>query len=256
MCCLQKFIYKKVKGRLNEIIASCVRKVIKEQMNKNELLELGDKYSISDILSAIENSCSEEEYNNFARLCSIGIDAIKNGALQDKWGEYWKDWDSNKRNFPINYKGKEFWQSRSSSTVLITFCYDENGQLCLLANRRGSGTPDFQGCWNACCGYLDYNETTQECAQRETYEETGVNVPLNKIKLFSVNSSPSENRQNIAFVYYAILDGTTSDYGFSTEASEENEVSNIKWIPINEIDKYQWAFNHDNIAKAIISKKF
>ena len=30
-----------------------------------------------------------------------------------------------------------------------------NGKYSILANLRGSGTPDYQGCWNAPCGFLE-----------------------------------------------------------------------------------------------------
>ena len=30
----------------------------------------------------------------------------------------------------------------------------------------------------------------------------------------------------------------------SSRGGETNEVSDIKWIPIEDINKYQWAFNH------------
>ena len=78
-------------------------------------------------------------------------------------------------NFSIEHEGKIYWISRSMAVVCFVFAYID-GRWCVLANQRGEGTPDFQGYWNAPCGYLDYNETLEQAAIREVYEETGVKL--------------------------------------------------------------------------------
>ena len=78
-------------------------------------------------------------------------------------------------NFPVIKDGKEYWVARNVAVVCFVFA-PINGEWCVLANQRGKGTPDFQGLWNAPCGYLDYNETTKEAAKREVYEETGIQL--------------------------------------------------------------------------------
>ena len=35
---------------------------------------------------------------------------------------------------------------------------------------------------------------------------------------------------------------------------EENEVDDIRWIPLEDIDKYKWAFGHDELIKEIAAK--
>ena len=152
------------------------------------------------------------------------------------------------KNFPFKFRGKEFWFSRSVAVTLFTFCENEKGKMCILANRRGTGTPDFQGYWNAPCGYLDFDENSFMAAQRETYEETGVYVKTESIKLLDCNSDPNDNkRQNVTLRHYAILEGHTSDYKLDTRFSEKNEVSDVKWIPLDEIYNYEWAFNHKKL---------
>ena len=78
-------------------------------------------------------------------------------------------------NFSVIKDGKEYWVARNVAVVCFVFA-PINGEWCVLANQRGKGTPDFQGLWNAPCGYLDYNETTKEAAKREVYEETGIQL--------------------------------------------------------------------------------
>lgn len=158
------------------------------------------------------------------------------------------------QNFPFKYRGKEFWYSRSVAVVGAVFAKNENDKWCILANRRGEGTPDFQGYWNVPCGYLDYDETTSEAVSREILEETGVYVPSEKFKFFNYEDSPKANHQNVTFRFTVFLDGACDDYTFSKDGNEENEVSEIKWIPLDEVENYQWAFNHSSLIKEMISK--
>lgn len=151
------------------------------------------------------------------------------------------------KNFPFQYKGLTYWYSRSCAVVLFVFCKDKNGDYYVLANKRGKGTPDFQGCWNVPCGYLDFNEDSKEGAIREVREETGIHVPYEKVKLVEVASSPTQNRQNVTLRHIAIIDGTIDDYSFSKKENEEGEVDDIAWIKVDQkmIEKYKWAFDHD-----------
>ena len=173
--------------------------------------------------------------------------------LNKRW---WNKWNKNKRNFPFLYKGKELWYSRSVATALFVFAKDANNNLYVLANKRGSGTPDYQGYWNCMCGYIDYDETAERCATRECKEETGLDIPEDKLRLVGIESSPSANRQNITIRYMALLDETlTKDsplMNFDTSNSEEDEVADIRWINIDDIDLYDWAFNHNKRIKKIV----
>lgn len=158
-------------------------------------------------------------------------------------------------NFPFKYRGKEFWYSRSVAVTGLVFCKNSNNEICVLANKRGKGTPDFQGYWNLVCGYLDHNETTSEAVSREVLEETGLYIPSEKFEFFNYEDSPKANRQNVTFRFTTFLDGTCDDYIFSKDGSEENEVDEIKWINVNEIDNYNWAFNHCSLIKNVIETK-
>lgn len=154
-------------------------------------------------------------------------------------------------NFPFMYRGKEYWYSRSVATTPFVFCKNENNEYCVLANKRGIGTPDFQGLWNVPCGYLEFNVNGEENCQKEVFEETNVKVPIEKFKFLGVNTNPTENKQNVSIRYYAILDGNINDYKLNDENSEKNEVEDIKWIPLNEVKNYEWAFNHNLIINEI-----
>ena len=81
----------------------------------------------------------------------------------------------NKENEVLVIDGKEIWLSRAVAVVATVAVFFEN-EMYILLNKRGTGTPDFQGYWNLPCGYLDYNETTGEAPLREVWEECGVDI--------------------------------------------------------------------------------
>ena len=138
------------------------------------------------------------------------------------------------------------WFSRSMATAIFVFCRDKQGNLYVLASERGNGAADFQGYWNCPCGYLDFNETTKQCAIRELEEETGVGVDESIVKFINYEDDPiTANHQNVTFRFGVnITDNTIECLTFSKKHNEKNEVGEIAWIPIKDIDKYQWAFNH------------
>ena len=108
------------------------------------------------------------------------------------------------------------------------------------------------------CGYLDYDETIVQAAQRELMEETGLNLPTSDFKLVNFNDIPeSDKRQNVTFRYIVNLDVPIEDLSklFTTKNSEKNEVESIKFIKLNKINNYEWAFNHQKLIKEISFKK-
>ena len=151
------------------------------------------------------------------------------------------------RNFPFFHRGKLFWYSRSVATTIGVFCKNSNNEWCVLANQRGKGAPDFQGLWNITCGYLEHDVTGEENCQKEIYEETGVFVPVELIKFRGVKTDPSENRQNVSLRYSAFLSGVCEDYETTDAHSEKDEVADIRWIPLSEVDEYSWAFGHEEL---------
>lgn len=139
------------------------------------------------------------------------------------------------------------WYSRSVASSLYVFCKNRKGQWCILASERGEEAADFKGHWNCPCGYLDFDEDTKACARRECFEEVGVDINTDLMKLAGFEDDPiTANRQNITFRYYAVIHNKKcEDFVFSKENNEGKEVGRIAWIPIEEVDDYKWAFGHN-----------
>jgi len=160
------------------------------------------------------------------------------------------------KNFPIvnPEDNKEYWISRAIAAVVCIFAKDIKGNPYILAVQRGSGTPDpeFVGAYCVPCGYLDYDETVVQAAQREVREETGLNFLISDFKLMSINDNPKDDkRQNVTFRYVINSLVPIEDLRklLSDKNSEKNEVSDIKFVKIEDISSYRWAFNHDKLIK-------
>lgn len=149
------------------------------------------------------------------------------------------------------------WQSRSCATAGFIFAKDyDTNKWYVLANQRGHGTPDYQGYWNCPCGYLDYDEDFTQAIVREVWEETGLVIWSKYFNQYYINSDPYDsNRQNVTVRQYAILDTPVDKLqNFSMEHMEPNEVSDIKWISIDNLDNYQWAFGHKEYIMEVFNK--
>lgn len=155
------------------------------------------------------------------------------------------------KNFEFEHKGKKYWYSRSVAVLGIIVGVDENIKKHILANKRGKNTPDYQGCWCMPCGYIDFNESLEGALIREVFEETGVKLELNDFKLHSTDSIPEDDaRQNVTIRYISDC-LNINKYKLTKAYSDVQEVDSVKWIPLDEIDNYEWAFNHLDLMKTI-----
>ena len=100
-------------------------------------------------------------------------------------------------------------------------------------------------------GYLDFGETTAEAAIRETYEETGVNIPEDMFKLVGVATDPNIDK-NVTLRYMVVINyGEMSISVSNNHSPEEDEVETVSWIALDKVDTSEWAFNHNNIIKEL-----
>lgn len=169
-----------------------------------------------------------------------------------------EDWAKHGGNFAIKRNGQIFYVSKSATASLAALCMDKkHGVWCILANQRGPGAGSKQGQWNLPVGFVDREESAEDGAKRETYEETGVVIPKGtKLRLLGTKSNGSER---ISFAYGCVLNGSIEDYPVSDANCEPGEASDIKWIPVftaggtplkNIVSAYQW----DRNPEAIISR--
>jgi 8-oxo-dGTP pyrophosphatase MutT (NUDIX family) len=142
----------------------------------------------------------------------------------------------------IDESGKTHWISRSVVTICLIKCQDK-----FLIIKRGPYVTQT-GKWCLPCGYLDWNETVEECAIREVYEESGLDLTkyldAKDLKPYRISSDPGSSKmENISVEYFIDL----GDIDFpETSIIDPKETLDIDWVSRNDIDRYDFAFNHDN----------
>lgn len=141
--------------------------------------------------------------------------------------------------------GNYYWIHRSMAISCILYSYDK-GELKFLISKRGKGCSDYPGKWNFVCGYLDFDETIEQCLYREVKEELGIDISFyHDIVLHDIKDSPSEHLQNVTFRFsvripYNIPVNITNEV-------EPDEVEEYAWISKKEICEYDFAFDHSEI---------
>jgi ADP-ribose pyrophosphatase YjhB (NUDIX family) len=146
------------------------------------------------------------------------------------------------KNFPVQVDGREFWISRSVSVEGFIFTKD-NG-IRILANKRGKGCPNNVGKWNCPCGYLDYDETIKQACTREVKEETNLTLDPSSLQFLWIDSNPRGKTQNISVAFWSYKD-TYSYQTVTGEFGEPDEVDEVEWIGLDELENYDWAFEHN-----------
>lgn len=152
------------------------------------------------------------------------------------------------KNFPFTHNGKEYWYSRS--IVCSIFVYVKcRGDWYIVAAQRGDNQTSPRA-WNVPGGFLDHNETLDECALRELFEEVGLHIYKDPT-LYKI----SENRggkQHVIFSWYLNLGEVDELPKLSQEHNEPGETLAVEWIKVGDENKGKlWINGHNILIKKI-----
>lgn len=101
------------------------------------------------------------------------------------------------------------------------------------------------GNWDIPGGYLDWDETLEECAARELKEETGLLAQPSDLKFFSIFSNPNNAAHNQVIDIYFV------SRKFSGEIEiEQAEVLEAKWFNLDNLPP-NVAFDHKEALNKI-----
>ena len=142
------------------------------------------------------------------------------------------------------HNGKTLWSGRYCAVCGVVLFYNENtGETFALANKRGNGTPDYQGFWNLPCGFLEANESGQQGVAREVYEETGVKMEIDRLGFVHECFFPGDTEfrkgnivHEISFFFYMKVpkDFEPVCYSFTEDGNPEY----LKWITTDETQTF------------------
>lgn len=117
----------------------------------------------------------------------------------------------------------------------------ENNPQVLLIER---GDDPFKGCWAFPGGFLNMDETTEQCAVRELKEETDLEVKdVQQIGTYSKVDRDPRGR-TITVAYLALVDAPM-------EVRGQDDAAKAKWFPIDALPEL--AFDHDEIMMDAIA---
>ena len=138
----------------------------------------------------------------------------------------------------MNYSYKYPRHAVTADCIVIT---NEATPKVLLIQR---GNEPFKGCWAFPGGFMDMDQTTEQCAIRELKEETGLDVTdINQIGCYSKVDRDPRGR-TISVAYLAIIDEPIEVTGLDDAAQAE-------WFPLSTLP--QLAFDHEEILNDAIA---
>lgn len=159
------------------------------------------------------------------------------------------------QNFPVIVDSKEYWVSRSVALCSLIAVTDEVGGVYIVAEKRGAGCPDENFKWCMPCGYIERNgETGQEGIAREVFEETGLEIGHERFEMVAVSYGHAP-RYNITHFFVSLIEDMKVDdvtAKFNSSHSEPDEIAELKCIPLNELDNYEWAFGHRQLIDKLL----
>jgi 8-oxo-dGTP diphosphatase len=123
----------------------------------------------------------------------------------------------------------------------VIFGYDDNNIKVLLIQR---GNEPYKGHWAFPGGFMNIDETAEQCALRELEEETGLkDVKVEQFYTFTdVNRDPRERVISIA--YYGIIQ--------LSNVKGSDDADDAQWFSLDEIPNL--AFDHDLVLSKALEK--
>lgn len=126
------------------------------------------------------------------------------------------------------------------TTDCVVFTQEEEPKVLLIQR----GNEPYKGCWAFPGGFMNMEETAEECAVRELKEETGLTVnQIQQIGAYSkVDRDPRGRTVSIA--YLAIVDAPTAVSGM-------DDAAKAAWFPLASLPDL--AFDHQDIMADAIA---
>lgn len=126
---------------------------------------------------------------------------------------------------------------KTPSLTVDIFIYNDNDEFILIKRKNDP----FKSYWALPGGFVDYGETVENAAIRETKEETSIDVELKK--LINVYSDPERDSRGHTVTIAYTAQGNFED------AKANDDASDIKIFAFDELENIDLAFDHGKIIK-------
>ena len=139
------------------------------------------------------------------------------------------------------------------TTDCAVFAKENNQWQILLIQRKHEPYKDH---WALPGGFLDMDETVEQCVRRELKEETGIEVENVEQVLTASKVDRDPRGRVISVIFYSIFDKQkpTGEAGLPAETTVKagDDASIAKWFNINALPEL--AFDHDELMKMILKR--
>lgn len=126
------------------------------------------------------------------------------------------------------------------TTDCVVFTQEEEPKVLLIQR----GNEPYKSCWAFPGGFMNMEETAEECAVRELKEETGLTV--NRIRQIGAYSKVDRDPRGrtVSIAYLAIVDAPTAVSGM-------DDAAKAAWFPLSSLPDL--AFDHQDILADAIA---
>ena len=158
------------------------------------------------------------------------------------------------------YESK-FWHPALTTDAVIFGFDNDDSSLQILLIKRGKAKDGeigaYEGFWALPGGFIQENESTDDCVRRELLEEASMKLFVNdkgidpefleQLKVYS--GKDRDPREYVATVaYYALVKRKKYTIKGGDDAAD------AKWFPVNKISELQLAFDHGQIIQYAIER--
>ena len=124
---------------------------------------------------------------------------------------------------------------------------DKNGRL--LIQKRSPNKKDEPNKWDLSgAGHIDINETSEEAAVRELYEETGIKIGTEEIKLIDTYLNKIKLNTGVLINHFTYLFLIKKNINLSDIKKQESEVSSVRFV---DKKKYIELSNNEEMVEAM-----
>ena len=105
-----------------------------------------------------------------------------------------------------------------------------------------------EGTWTMPGGKLDYKEDLKDCTRREVFEETGIKINKEKIKIISVTNDI------VTDAHFITIGFLCEDFEGEPKVMEPDEITEWKWFDLDDLPSPIF-FPSEKILESFLQKK-